>query len=119
MEAVIDRSLAFRFLVPVIDTLEKRLPFVLHRKVDDGSCASVGSGAGAGEKIVRRLRAAEGQFHVRMRIYATWNNEFSGRIDNFIGFHLQPGANNGNLLILDQNVGFVVVSGSDDTTVSY
>src|SRR6267378_7212340 len=115
MEAIVDRSLAFRFLVPVVDTLEKRLSFVLHREVDDGGCSSVGGGASAGEKIVGRLCPAEWEFHVRMRIDASGNNEFSGRIDNLIGFHLELGSDNGNLLILDQEVGFVVVSGSDDT----
>src|SRR2546423_5018590 len=117
MEAVVDRSLAFRFFVPVIDTLEKRFSFVLHREVDDRGCASMGSGAGAGEKIIGRLRPAEGQFHVRMRIDAAGNHEFSGSIDNLVGLHLELGADNGNLLLLDQNVGSVIVGGSDDTAV--
>src|ERR1700730_9502053 len=117
MEAIINRSLAFRFLVPVIDTLEKRLSFVLHGEVDDGGCASVGGGAGAGEKIVGRLRPAEGKFHVGMRIDSARNNEFPGGIDDFVHFHIELGADNGNFLILDQNVGAVVVGGSDDTAV--
>src|ERR1700694_3144388 len=115
MEAIVNRSLAFRFLVPVIDTLEKRLSLVLYREVDDGGGASVDSGAGAGEKIIGRLRPAEGQFHVRMRIDAAGDNEFSGGIDYSVSLHLELGADNGNLLILDQDVGFVIVGGSDDT----
>src|SRR5438876_10270158 len=108
MEAIIDRSLAFRFLVPVIDTLDQRLSFVLHGEVDDGGCASVRRGAGAGQKIIGRLRSAEWELHVRMRIDAAWNNEFSGRINNFVRFHLELGSDNGNLPVLDQNVGFVI-----------
>src|SRR6266853_1490400 len=117
MKAIIDRRLAFRFPVPVIDTLEKRLPFVLNREVDNGGCASMGSGAGDGEKIIGRLRPAEGQFHVLMRIDAAGYHEFSGSIDNLVGLHLELGADNGNLLILDQNIGSVIVGGSDDTAV--
>ena len=40
-----------------------------------------------------------------------------GCVDDFVGFHLEFRADDGNTFIFDQNVGFVVVNRSDDASV--
>src|SRR5262245_34386713 len=71
----------------------------------------------AGAKIVCRGGAAEGQFHMRVRVDAARNDELAGGVYIHIGFHLELGANGGDLLAVDEDVGFVVIGSSDDLSV--
>ena len=84
VKPIVDRRLAFGFLVPVVDALDERLAFVLHGEVDDRRGAAVCCGARTGCKVVGSLRAAEGQFHVCVRIDAAGNHEFAGGIDDLV-----------------------------------
>jgi hypothetical protein len=52
VEAVVDRGFAFRLLVPVVDTFDQRLTFVLHGEVDDARGAAMRGCNGAGTKVV-------------------------------------------------------------------
>ena len=81
MKAVIDRALAFGFFVPVVDALKQRFAFVLHGEIDDRGCTAVRRRDCAGSEIIRRSRAAEWQFHMRVRIDATGDDVFAARID--------------------------------------
>ncbi len=50
----------------------------------------------AGAKVVRRLGAAEGQFHVRVRIDPAWDHEFSRSVDHVVRFHVETAADHGD-----------------------
>ena len=71
----------------------------------------------ASAKIIRRRSAAERQFHVRVRIDAAGNDESAFGIDSHVSFHLELGADDGDDFVFDQDVGVVVVGGSDDVTI--
>jgi hypothetical protein len=118
METVVDGGFAFRFLMPVVDTLDKRLTFVLHGEIDDGGSASVSSCSSTSEKVIRRLSTAKRKLHMRVRIDPTRDNQPAFCIDHFVDFHFQLCADDGNLFVFDQDVSAVVVGSRDDAAVS-
>src|SRR5687767_933113 len=89
METVIDDGFAFSFLVPVVYAFDQRLAFVLYGEIDDRGGATVRGGDGAGVKVVRGLRAAEGQLHMRVWIDPTGDDEFARGVDCVIDLHIE------------------------------
>jgi hypothetical protein len=52
-----------------------------------------------------------------VRIDTARDDEFAGSIDRVVGFHLEVSANDGNTLVFDQNIGFVVIDRSHDAAI--
>src|SRR5260370_14373233 len=94
------------FIVPLIDALDKRLTLVLQSEVDDARGAAVCGSDCSGAKVVGSLSATERQFHMRVRIDATGNNELTAGINHAVDVHLELRPDNGYKFIFDQDVGF-------------
>ena len=82
MEAVVDRGLAFGLLVPDVDRLDQRLAVILHGEVDDRRRSAVRRGDRAGVEVIGRGRAAERQFHVRVRVDAAGDDQLALGVDD-------------------------------------
>ena len=84
VEAVIDRAVARRELVPVREAVLHALAGALHGEVDDRRRPAPGGGARAGLEGVRGARAAEGQLHVRVRVDPAGDDVLPGRVDHAV-----------------------------------
>ena len=98
MKSVVDRGLAFGFLVPVVDGLNQRFAVILNGEVDDGCCATVSRSDRAGAEVIGSERAAEWEFHVSMRVDAPGNDKLAGSIDRAVGFHCELRADDCDLI---------------------
>ncbi len=54
---------------------------------------------------------------MRVRIDAAGNHEFAGGVDSLVHLHLQARADDGDALVFDQNVGFVIIDRGHNTAV--
>src|ERR1051325_5942480 len=62
-----------------------------------------------GTKVIGRLGAAEWPLHVRVRIDSAGDDKFAAGVDRLVGLHLEISADDGDALIFDQDVGFVII----------
>ena len=71
----------------------------------------------AGEKVVRRDRAAKGQFEMGVDIDAAGQHQHAAGVDHVcaVGGQIMPDL--GDLLALDQHVGLLRSFGGDDRSV--
>ena len=125
MEAVIDRAVTRRLLVPERVLVEDLLVGVLHHEVDDGGRAAPGCGPRPCFEGVARLGAAEGHLHVGMCVDPARNHKLAGGIDDGVDVRLdveaeQRGAgrkDGGDGLTVDQYVGCARASRVHDRAV--
>src|SRR6185369_2122044 len=82
MKGIIADSLGGSLLHPSVECRTQSLAFVLDREIDERRCAAERGGAGAGLKIVRAGRSAEGHVKVGMDIDATGQNILPCRVDD-------------------------------------
>ena len=82
VEAVIDRAVAGRLVVPGRDLVDYLLPVGLHHEVDDRGRAAPGGRAGAGLERVGGERATERHLHVGVGVDAARDHVLAGRIDD-------------------------------------
>ena len=117
MESVIDGGVAVGLLVPVVECLAQRFALVLHGEVDDGGGAAVRGGARAGLEGVGGGRAAEGELHVRVGVDAAGDDQPAFGVDDFVRVGGDRFGDHGDLPVLDQDVGVVVVDCGDNPAV--
>ena len=118
VKAVVDGAFALRFGVPGVETLLQSLAVRLNREINDSRRATPGGGARAGREIVAGKGAAKRQFHVRVRVDGAGNDVFARRVDDFVGFNVQIGADERDRGAVDPNVGEGIVGGGDDAAVA-
>ena len=85
VEAVVDRAVAVRLGVPLVQRGLQRRALGLDREVDDRGRAAPGRGPGAGLERVRGERAAERHLHVRVRVDAARQHVLGRRVDDPLG----------------------------------
>ena len=84
VEAVVDRAVAVRLGVPLVQRGQQRGALGLDGEVDDRGGAAPGRGAGAGLEGVRGERAAERHLHVRVRVDPAGQHVLAGRVDDLV-----------------------------------
>ena len=106
MKAVIDVRLAFGLLVPLVETLAQRLAVALHREVDDRRRPAPGGGRRPGGEVVGREGATEGQLHVGVDVDRARHDVAVFGVDHLVGAGGEPTSDGGDLLAIDQDIGF-------------
>ena len=82
VEAVVDRAVAVRLRVPLVQRGQQRGALGLDREVDDRGGAAPGGGPGPGLEGVRRERAAERHLHVRVHVDAAGQHVPPGGVEH-------------------------------------
>src|SRR5437764_15261664 len=118
MKAVINHSLPFGLLVPVVNRFDQRLTFVLHSEIYNRRRPTMRRSDRASVEIVGRLCATEWKLHVRVRVNASGDEKFSTGINHAVSFHVELRAYDRDGFIFNQHVGSVIIGGSDDATVT-
>ena len=118
VEAVVDDRLAFGLLHPRLPGVVQRLAAVLNREVDDRRRAAEGRRHRPALEVVGRRRAAETACRDacgrRCRPGSTYLPDASITVS---AWHVELGADDGNLFVLDQHVAAVLVRRRDDRAV--
>ena len=118
MKTVINRRLAFGLRVPVIQCLSQRLALVLHREINDRRRPAVSRRPRPRKEIIRRLRPAERQLHMRVRIDPAGDDELTRRINHALRFYVEPRPDERDDFILNQHVRLVIINSGDDAPVT-
>jgi hypothetical protein len=99
--------------------LHQRLLRVGYDKVDDAGGATGEAGCGAGEKIVHRHRAHEGQLHMGVRVDAAGHHILATGVDDWrTGGGLQINTHGDDLPVLCQHIGIEGMVSIDDGTAA-
>ena len=109
VEAVVDHGLAFGLLRPRFHRVVQRLAAVLDREVDDRRRAAEGGSHRAGLEVVGGGGAAKRHVHVGVDVDAARQHVLAGGVDHLVRRHVERGADDGDLLVLDQDVAFVLI----------
>ena len=115
--AVVDHGLALALGVPGLERLGEALPLPLDHEVDVAGRAAEGRRGLARLDVVDRDRAAEGHVEVGVRVDAARQDVPARRVDDLVGRHVERGADEGDPLAVDEDVGDVVVGRGDDAAV--
>ena len=103
--------------MPRLDAFAQRLALVGDGKIDVRGGAAEGRRLVAGVEIVGRFRHADGQLQMRVHVDAAGQHVAIGRVDHLRAFGLQTFANHGDLLAVDQQIGFDDVAGGNEGSV--
>ena len=114
MVAHVDHLFADSLGAPLVERLGKRRALRLDDEVDVGRRSAERSGGLAGLDVVDRGRAAERHVQVGVRVDAAREDVRPGGIDHLVGRLVERLPDQGHGLVLDVEVGDVVVGGRDD-----
>ena len=107
MDAVIDSGVGLRFVVPEMEAVHNGRQ-VMVGEVNDGRGAAEGRRLHAGVVIVAGFGVRHRQVEVDMRVNPAGKNEHPFRVNSFgIGDAVKILPDRGNLLTVNQDVGFV------------
>ena len=110
-------ALPSAFFAHVSQRVVQRLAAVLDREVDDRGRAAERRRARAGLEVVGRRRAAERHVEMRVDVDAAGQHVLAGRVDHRVGVHVERRADDGDLLVLDEDVAAVLIRRGDDRAV--
>ena len=119
VEAIVDAGADRRPGLRARDGVERALVLALEGEVDDGGGAAEGRRARAGLVVVAGGRVAEGVVQVGVAVDAAGQHQQAGGVNHpGVRADVEPLADHGDLAVLEQHVGVVVVHGRDDAAVA-
>jgi hypothetical protein len=112
--AHVDHLLAVGLGAPVGDRVGEARAVRLDDEVDVGGRPAEGRRGLARLDVVDRDRPPEGHVEVRVRVDEARQDVLAARVDHLVGAHVERLADQRHGLVLDEDVGDVVVGGGDD-----